>query len=67
LITEITYGRVPQGYTETAPPKPLEPGCYAVSYAAQEATYFLVTDDGGVVEISADAVHGRAGRDPPGE
>lgn len=66
-ITEIRYGTVPPGYTETSPPKPLRPGCYAVSYAAKEATYFLVTDDGRVVEISADAVHGRRGRDPSGE
>lgn len=60
-ITEITYGRVPPGYTEISPPKPLVPGCYAVSYAAKEATYFLVADDGRVVEISADVVHGRPG------
>src|SRR5690606_26487043 len=66
-ITEIRYGTVPPGYTETTAPKPLEPGCYLVTYATPgQGTYFVVTEDGRVLEISRDEAYARAGPGPPG-
>jgi hypothetical protein len=40
-VPSVTFGVVPAGFVQTAPPRPLRPGCYVAGYAAKDGTIFV--------------------------
>lgn len=51
-LSEIHYGSVPEGYSETRPATPLQmPGCYVATISGTGVTAFTINESGRIVEM----------------